>query len=316
MPPGRPLPSANRELAVDWLPIALLSALSLATADALTKRYLGDWGARDLLLVRFGLGGLLLLPMLAIQPLPALQGAQWGWLALLVPLELVAMHLYVTAIRDAPLSDTLPYLSFTPIFTAILGYFLLDESIGPRGLAGIVLVVSGAYLLNLPHAYRPTSRRARSGRLGGGLAPLAPLRAMLTQRGARLMLVVASLYGVTSVGSKAAMGEVPAQSFGAFYFVLIGIFTLLVYRGWTPATARRLARRPVAVAAVAAAMAAMVVLHFVAIAKVEAAYMVSVKRFSLLFGIVYGAWWFQEPGLLKNLSAGLLMVTGVALVMV
>lgn len=293
-----------------------MSALSLATADALTKRYLGDWDARDLLLVRFGMSGLLLLPLLAIQPLPTLSLTQWAWLLLLIPLELLAMHLYVTAIRDAPLSGTLPYLAFTPIFTTLFGFVLLGESIDASGLAGIALVVFGAYLLNLRYAFPADGNGERRGFTLRGLVLLAPLRAVVTQRGARLMLVVAMIYGVTSVGSKAAMSEVPPQTFGAFYFVLIGIATLLVYGGLSPSSSRRLTRRPLAVLAIAAAMAMMVVLHFMAIAQVEAAYMITVKRCSLLFGILYGAWWFSEHGLAGNMGAGLVMVAGVGLMLI
>jgi uncharacterized membrane protein len=47
---------------------------------------------------------------------------------------------------------------------------------------------------------------------------------------------------------------------------------------------------------------------------VEAAYMVAVKRSSMLFGILYGAWMFHEKGLLKNSVSATLMVAGVALI--
>ena len=44
------------------------------------------------------------------------------------------------------------------------------------------------------------------------------------------------------------------------------------------------------------------------------AYMIAVKRSSLLFGIVYGALVFGEARLRQHLFAGSLMVAGVALV--
>jgi hypothetical protein len=42
--------------------------------------------------------------------------------------------------------------------------------------------------------------------------------------------------------------------------------------------------------------------------------MITVKRTSLLFAMLYGAWWFREPGLKQNLFAGLVMLAGVGLV--
>jgi drug/metabolite transporter (DMT)-like permease len=59
----------------------------------------------------------------------------------------------------------------------------------------------------------------------------------------------------------------------------------------------------------------MVVTHFLAIAEAEVAYFVAVKRASLLFGILYGALWFGERHLRRNLFAGALMVAGVALIL-
>jgi drug/metabolite transporter (DMT)-like permease len=47
---------------------------------------------------------------------------------------------------------------------------------------------------------------------------------------------------------------------------------------------------------------------------VEAAYMVSVKRMSLLFGILYGAWWFKEKGIGERLFGAIIMLAGVFLI--
>ena len=290
---------------MSWFLLALLSALSLATADALTKRYLSDWHWRDILLVRFSVSGLMLLPMLVIQPLGDLSAQQWLWLALAIPLELLAMRLYVTAISSTPLSQTLPYLAFTPVFTAVLGLLVLDESISAHGLAGILLVVLGAYLLNLQHAFS-----------GRELAVLAPLKAIAREPAARMMLLVAAIYGITSVSSKAAMGDAPPQAFGALYFVLVGGASLLMFGGLVPSRLRRLRSRPWVVLAVAVAMALMVVTHFLAIAGTEAAYMITVKRTSLLFGMLFGALWFGETDLPRNLGAGAMMVAGVGLVLI
>ena len=65
----------------------------------------------------------------------------------IVPLEILAMLLYIRAIRDYPLSQTLPYLAFTPVFVTVTGYLLLGETLSGRGLLGILLVVAGAWLL-------------------------------------------------------------------------------------------------------------------------------------------------------------------------
>ena len=46
---------------MSWLGLTLLSALALATADAMSKRYLAHHQPGHLVLVRFGFGGLLVI---------------------------------------------------------------------------------------------------------------------------------------------------------------------------------------------------------------------------------------------------------------
>ena len=285
---------------MDWFPLALICALALASADAFTKRYFADYRGTELLLVRFAVPALVLVPVMLLHPLPTVPVAFWGWIVVLVPLELLAMLLYVIAIRDSPLHLTLPYLAFTPVINVLTGYLVLGEQVSWTGLAGILLVVSGAYLLNLH-------------RIGQGW--LAPLRAIGQERGSRLMLAVAGIYSLTSVMGKAAMQYATPASFGAFYYVVIGGCMVIVIALRRPRDLRVLTRRPGPLLAVGGLMAVMVVTHFLAIADVEVAYFVSVKRASLLFGILYGALWFGERHLRRNLVAGSLMVAGVTLIL-
>lgn len=286
-----------------WLGLTLLSAFCLATADTLTKRQLSHLRAGELVLVRFGVTGVLLLPLLWLQPWPALPLPFWGWVASLLPLEILAMWLYMTAIRECPLSLTLPYLAFTPVFNIVTGYALLGETISWAGFAGIMLVVCGAWLLNLEAAGN-----------GQGLDVLAPFRAIVRERGSRLMLATAALYSLTSVLGKGALQYVSPGFFGPFYFLLLGTVASLLFASRDVRSWRALGHHPWAYLLVGLFMGAMVLTHFYAIEHVEVAYMIAVKRTSLLFGMVYGAWLFGETGLSRNLAAGMMMVAGVFLI--
>jgi drug/metabolite transporter (DMT)-like permease len=308
LPPGRlpggpartiPCISPGSPLTLDWLTLSLFCAFALATSDAAAKYWLGAAGARELVVIRLGLSGLLLLPYAMSFGLPMPPAPFWGWMALLLPLELVAMLCYVTAIRDHPLALTLPYLAFTPVFVVVTGAAVLGEQVSHVGLLGIVLVVVGSWWLN----YEPGA---------GGL--VAPFRAIASNRGARLMLTAALIYSLTSVGGKAAMQWMPAEQFGAVYFVLLGLLTLVVVGATRPAALRIGRFGVVPLLVVAGFMALMVVTHFMALSKVEAAYMISAKRTSLLFGMLYGAILFSERHLGRHLVAGLLMIAGVAII--
>jgi drug/metabolite transporter (DMT)-like permease len=287
---------------MSWLSLTLVCAFSLAASDAATKKLMSDYSARELVVVRFVATGILLLPLLIVNwtPIPA---PFWGWVAALLPFELVAMWLYMKAIRQAPLSQTLPYLAFTPVITIFTGYLLLGERVSARGAGGILLITAGAYLLNI-----------RQLRNGSRFALLQPIRAMMVNAGPRWMLLVAALYSLTSVMGKGAMQYVPPEFFGPFYFALLGLAVAVPYLLGRRGSAGVLGRRPGALLLVGALMALMVYTHFQAIQQVEAAYMISVKRTSVLFGILMGAWLFDERDLPLNLLAGSMMVIGVAMI--
>jgi drug/metabolite transporter (DMT)-like permease len=289
--------------------LSLLCALSLASADAATKAWLGDFSTRELTLVRFTLTGVVLSPLLfGMPPLGDLPPAFWGWIAILLPLEIAAMALYLAAIRDHPLSLTLPYLAFTPVFVSLVAFVLLGERVTPGGAAGIALVVAGAWLLNVRHARR-----------GDWRSWAMPLRAILHEPGSRMMLAVAVIYALTSTLGKGAMQYLPAHYFGAFYFALLGLATLVLFGLPQPGRLRRAlglrpGGRPWTVLVVVGLNALMIYTHFLALQLVQVAYMISVKRVSLLFGILYGALLFHEPGLRTQLPAGVLMLAGVFLI--
>lgn len=286
---------------MDWFPLALLSAVAIATADALTKRHFSREDPWDAASARFVWSGVLLLPWALSAGPPPADPRFWAWVLALVPLDLLAVFIYVRAITTSPLSHTLPYLSFSPVFSLLVGYVLLGETVTVAGALGVVLITAGAYWLN----------GAEMGRGGW----LAPFRFMLSEPGPRLMLGVALIFSVTAVLGKGAVRYMPGADFGAFYAVLFGACAALVVsaRGRSPL---RIARaRPVAVLGVAAAMAVMMVSHFVAIEQVTAGYMIAVKRTSMLFGLLYGALWFRELELGRNLAAAALMLVGVALIL-
>ena len=164
-------------------------------------------------------------------------------------------------------------------------------------------MVFGAYLMNVQKAF--TNEQG---------AWVLPFKAILNEPGSRLMLGAAILYSVTSVLGKKALDYVPASFLGPFYFVLLGIVTVLVFSLREPRAVKVLARHPGPQLVVGFAMAAMIVTHYLAIQQVEVAYMIAVKRCSLLFGILYGVLLFKETHLVQHLVAGAVMIIGVVLI--
>jgi drug/metabolite transporter (DMT)-like permease len=286
-----------------WLTITLLCALSLAASDSVAKKYLSHLDLRSLTLIRLSFAGLLMAPLLLDVEISNLPRDFWLWMLVSVPGEIIAMLLYMKAIRDHALSGTVPYLAFTPMFTILSGWLILGETVSLGGATGILLIVFGAWLLNLPES-RLNSSLGRSDLL----RHLDPFQNIFRNPGSRYMLVAAIIYSITASTSKAAMGYMGSQQFGAFYFASVGIAAALLFGRSGIGVVRKNFWPAVIVAGL---MAIMVYLHFRAMELVEAAYMISVKRTSLLFGIIFGVLFFKEKHLGMHLFAASIMLAGV-----
>ncbi|MDY6942769.1 MAG: DMT family transporter [Pseudomonadota bacterium] len=288
---------------MSWLWLALASAFALATADALTKGRLAHRPAAELMFARFLFQALWLAPVLWLMPPDWPAPPFWGWLGAMVPLELLAMYSYMRAIQSSPLALTLPYLAFTPVFITVTGWVLLGERLSSTGVVGTFSVAVGAYLLNIRHLRR-----------NGRLAWLAPLAAIFRELGSKWMLLAAIVFAFTSVMGKGALQYMAPISFAALYYVILGGVVALGFVLTQPRVFVDVGRNVGAHSWVGVFMVAMIVCHFLAIQHVEVAYMITAKRTSLLFGMIYGAVLFGEPDIRRNLLAAAFMLLGVFLV--
>jgi drug/metabolite transporter (DMT)-like permease len=98
----------------------------------------------------------------------------WGPALASVILNIVANLLFLVGMRMAPLSVTVPLLSLTPAFTALLAVPMLGERLSLATVAGILMVILGALWLSLlPPRTRggepPADLRDRRGKLEGTL---------------------------------------------------------------------------------------------------------------------------------------------------
>jgi len=279
-----------------WFPLSLLSAFSLATADALTKRFFGNLSPYEIGTIRLIYTMPWLIGSIFFIPLVKPDNIYFLSLAVGLPLEILALYLYMKAIKVSPLSLTLPFLAFTPAFIILTGRLLLGEKLGLWGTLGIFLIVLGSYCLNLSH-------------IGSGF--FAPLKAIVRERGSMMMLLVSFIFSITSVIGKLGILHSNPYFFGITYFIaltiLMSAFTPFVKKFFTSS----LIISPFKGMILGLTHAIMIFSHVLAISQVQAAYMVSIKRTSLLFAVLYGAYWFKEEKIRERLLGTIIMITGV-----
>jgi drug/metabolite transporter (DMT)-like permease len=147
-----------------------------------------------------------------------------------------------------------------------------------------------------------------------GCGPLEPLACLARERGARLVLVVAVIYSVTSALGKVGMRHSSPTFFGVAYvgFLALCLAAVALARGEGRAALRELRPTPIFLL-IGVVVAGMTFLHFTAIGMTNVAYMVAVKRTSLLVSVVFGRVFFGEAGLRRRLPGAALMLAGVLL---
>jgi drug/metabolite transporter (DMT)-like permease len=278
-----------------WVIYSLLTAFSLATSDALTKRALSSRNEYFVAWARLVFALPVLLVSLFFIEIPSLDVTFWVAVLCALPLEIAALILYTKALKTSPISVTVPFLALTPLFLILMSDLILGEKVSVSGGAGILLMAIGSYTLNI-HKIRQNVAE--------------PVKAVFREKGSLMMIIVAFIFSITSTLGKMAIEHSSPIFFGSFYFVLV---TLL----FTPIAMRKnkgnisIAKKDViALAGPGGTFGIMIVFHMLALSMSNVAYMISIKRTSLLFSIFYGYVMFKESNVAEKAVGGTIMLAG------
>jgi drug/metabolite transporter (DMT)-like permease len=285
---------------MSWFIYALVCALSLATADALSKKALDD--NTDPYIVawaRTGYAAPFIAVIIPFIDIPELDSVFFVITFLAIPLDIIAVLLYIRAIKVSPLSLTLPFLSLTPIFLIVTSYIILGEKPDKFGFIGIILVVIGAYLLNV-HT------------ISQGF--LAPFRAIAEEKGSVLMIIVAFIFSIGICLGKIAIQHSSTEFFCVVYILLLSLFLFIIVSFKCKHFLSKSISRPVPFIFIGMLIAIMIITHLKAISLIEVSYMVSVKRLSILFGVLYGVMFFKETNIKERFLGATVMVSGIILI--
>jgi drug/metabolite transporter (DMT)-like permease len=282
-----------------WVFLALGSAFSMATADALTKKFFSDFSASEMAYVRLFYGAPWLIVPFLLSPTPNAPASIWLVVVAMLPLEILALLLYMRAIKVSPLSLSIPFLAFTPVWMILSAWLILGELPNAHGAAGIVVVAAGAYVLNLG---------------GGNVGLLGPVKAVFREPGSRLMLLVSLIYAITAaVGKKLVLAFGPTYQ-GSMYFLLLTAVLWPILRGTGRVSVERLISRPGRGLMVGFCFFGVVLFHVWAISMAPAAYMVAIKRLSFVFSVLYGRILLKETQFSKRLAGAAIMFAGMVLI--
>ena len=240
-----------------------------------------------------------LIPLVFIFGIPNLGSDYISALIIDGSLNLVTIILYMRAIKVSDLSITIPLVAFTPLFLLITSPLMLNEYPTPLGIVGVMLIVFGSYLLNI--------RKVKNGLLG-------PFKVLLKEKGPKIMLLVAFLFSITSNIDKIGVQN-SSPIFWAFsinLFVMLTLIPFIFFKSKHDFSAIKTDFKVLFPIGFFSALT--IIFQMIAISLTLVAYVISIKRVSVVFGVLWGRFFFKEIGIKERLIGALVMVLGVVLI--
>lgn len=281
-----------------WLLLAGCTALFEALKDVASKQSLKDLDEYVVLWAFTGVGAIALVPVLLLTTgIPEL-GPNFGWAVLVGgSLNILAYLCYIRAIKISDLSLTVPLVTLTPLFLLVTSPLIVQEYPTLGDGVGVVFLIVGSYVLNLQTC---------------NAGYFAPIKALFTNLGSRLMLFVAFIWSITS-----NVDKVGVQNSSPLFWVMVlftcvscGALPLALRRGgFVPALAQVKLLGLTGLLNVTGVGFQMWALMLAPVTQV-----IAVKRLSTLIAVLFGVFWFGESGLQERLLGAAIMVAGVALI--
>lgn len=216
-------------------------------------------------------------------------------------LDVVAFISLFKAIEKTQISIVSPISSFTPLFTTLIAAFALRESPAFIKLVGILLIVAGAYLLNLSEA-----------RLG----ILAPFKKLIKTTGVQLAFLSTFIWAITPIFQKKAIFETSPQVplFAAFVgmcfvFIILLPFTFHKALRYKKEVSKEIKWFLLYGVGVAFAQLA----AYTAFSQANVGYVATIMRMSGLFSVILGGTILKEGNMKERLIAAGIMIFGVLL---
>ena len=128
--------------------------------------------------------------------------------------------------------------------------------------------------------------------------------------------IVAFTFSIGACFGKIAVQHSDPIFFSVIYSFLLSLFLFLVISFRTKQFFSKAISRPVPFLLIDALVTIMMITHVKAINLVEVSYMISVKRLSILFGVIYGVMFFKETNVKERFLGATVMVSGIIMITV
>lgn len=288
-----------------WFVYSLFFAIWTSISLLIIKKLTAKIDSRSLLFIVFifTIPAVFILLMLT-GGIPRVTTNFYVFITIAALMDSVAFLFQFSAINRAPISLIAPIASFTPLFTTIFAIFTLGEIPTPFKFFGIILIVFGAYLLNIEDIKK-------------GI--FAPIKDLFANRAVRFMLFSTFLWSITPIFQKKAIFETFPQTPLYTYFIdalLVGIilcpFAIKKAINYKKEVSINL--KWFILFGIGTAIAAFAAWTAFSLANVG--YVTTVLRLSGLFSIILGGVFLKEQKIKEKFIAAAIMLAGVFILVI
>ncbi|WP_324719048.1 EamA family transporter [Salinimicrobium sp. HB62] len=205
-------------------------------------------------------------------------------------LQLTVILLYFKAIKRSEISVTLPLITLTPLFMLITSPIMVGEFPNALGLTGIVLIVIGTYISNISEDPKKI---------------FEPFVSLGKNQGARYMFGVAFIWSITANLDKIGVEET-SPVFWAFtkdFTILLYLIPILIWKSKKPLLQIRNRKGPLFM--VGFFRTTSVLAHMFALQLILVPYVITIKRSSAVFIILYAFFFLNEKKNFRNRMIGI-----------
>lgn len=212
---------------------------------------------------------------------------------------IVATFLLMKSLETGGLSASIPILNFTPVFLIFISYLLLGEFPSFQGLAGILVVVAGSYILHISSI--------KSGYF-------EPIKSIFVGRGLR-MLVVAFLFGITASLAKIGIQLSNPAYFMFMHYLFVSLALTMLFFNKIRENKKQIKANFKYFLVMGIAVAFSEILVATAFKLTLVPYVISLKRTSIIFSVIIGFLFFKEKNFRHAIAGAAIMFIGAAMIL-
>lgn len=225
-------------------------------------------------------------------------------------LAATAFWMVSKALRRQEMSIVFPIINLDAGLTAILAFFVLRESLDPKQILGLAVVVIGTYMLHLSQA-APESKN-------NWQTVIFPFRELWKRPGGRYAFYGMGAFAVNAILDRSLLQQIPWTTYLAYVLPIMMTYFLILSatRGHTFSTYRHSWKNILPWVLLASAFYLVSnIANSIAISMASIGLVIAVKRSSTLLDIIVSGKIFHERAIIQKALAASVMLIGLFLIL-